>query len=96
MGRTNISMAVITVNSHMMEISVWTDLDVYKRQNDELAAVQKQLTSAQELLQNCSDKKKAADEDYDEAVKKNKLNGQQTLEAKQQLDEKMCIRDRST
>ena len=26
MGRTNISMAVITVNSHMMEISVWTDL----------------------------------------------------------------------
>ena len=38
--------------------------------NDELAAVQKQLTSAQELLQNCSDRKKAADEDYDEAVKK--------------------------
>ena len=61
--------------------------------NDELAAVQKQLTSAQELLQNCSDRKKAADEDYDEAVKKNKLNGQQTLEAKQQLDEKQTALD---
>ena len=61
--------------------------------NDELAAVQKQLTSAQELLQNCSDRKKAADEDYDEAVKKNKLNGQQTLEAKQQLDEKQMALD---
>ena len=61
--------------------------------NDELAAVQKQLTSAQELLQNCSDKKKAEDEDYDEAVKKNKLNGQQTLEAKQQLDEKQTALD---
>ena len=45
------------------------------------------------MLQNCSDRKKAADEDYDEAVKKNKLNGQQTLEAKQQLDEKQTALD---